>query len=101
MVADPKVEDQTPRIPIRYGVFDKDGVPQSFWCDDVFEPQNDGSRHEKIPPEAIELPEADYQQLISNQPLARYIDSRVVVLDPPPSMDSSHDWGPTMGEVLQ
>src|SRR5262245_9114591 len=78
--------DELPQPPptLYYGEFDAQGSPQGFWTSDVFPPQEDGSLHRKIPKEAIEITELQWRQLLNNQPLSRFIDGKVVILDPPP-----------------
>ena len=71
---------------IMYGVFESDGRPLAFYPTDIYPPQEDGSLNEKIPAGAVHVSGHDWQMLISNQPLARYVNGTVVFgEEPPPS----------------
>jgi len=73
--------DTSDFIAKRYGVFDAEGAALAFYCDDVFDSSHDRLT---VPADAVELTEAQYRELINNQPLARFIGGEVVVLEPPP-----------------
>lgn len=68
-----------------YGVFDAQGAPQAFYADDIYPPQEDGTRNAAIPASAVEISESNWRALFGNPETARYIDGKVVYVEPPPS----------------
>lgn len=68
---------------IYYGKFDAQGATQGFWNTDIYPPQENGDRNAKIPPEAVEITEAQWKELCNN-PLARYTNGTITYVDPPP-----------------
>ena len=59
----------------KYGVFDPDGFPKSFYSDDVTP---------NIPKDATELTDAQWMELVTYQGLRKFIGGQVVVYNPPP-----------------
>ena len=47
--------------------------------------QAEGKMNSKIPIGAVEISEDAWRELYSGQPLTRYIDGKVVYVDPPPA----------------
>lgn len=81
-----------------YGVFDANGCAMAYYNSDIYPPQPSGDRNEKIPAAAIEIAEAQWQELISN-PQARFDDGAIVYAKPPIG-SSQYSWGSTFGEVI-
>jgi len=73
-----------------YAVFDATGAPQGFYPDDIWEPAEGEERSTKVPFEAVEISQADWNALLKN-PWARYENGVVVQYDPPPPEPSPAD----------
>jgi hypothetical protein len=83
-----------------YAVFDAAGKAQAFYNSAVYPPQEDGSRNEMIPVDAVEITAQQFT-ILSTDPTARYVDGDIVHLLPPaPMPGSQYDWGPTLGQVI-
>lgn len=67
-----------------YGLFDAEGKSQAFYADDIYPPDEDGSRHAAIPTDAVELTEAEWQELVEDQAHTRYVKSAVTRIELPP-----------------
>jgi len=66
-----------------YALFDDEGVRRGSWRDDIYPPEDDGSRNRVIPAEAIEIREDQWIELINNEGLRRWQDGKVVAWVPP------------------
>jgi len=66
-----------------YAAFDQYGRARGFYPDDVYEDQEDGSRHAKIPEDAVEISLDEWQMYLSNQPYSAFRNGAVVVLEVP------------------
>ena len=66
-----------------YGMFDQYGRALGFYPDDIYPPNEDGSRNEKIPADAVEITLEQWQELLAKQPFAAYVDGEVKVLSAP------------------
>jgi hypothetical protein len=66
-----------------YGTFDQYGRALGFYPDDIYLPQEDGSRNAKIPADAVEITLEQWQELLAKQPFAAYVDGEVKVLSAP------------------
>ena len=83
-----------------YGVFDAEGRATAFYNTDIFPPQADGSRNDKIPAAAVEITEEQWRTLVSDQ-TTRFVDGEIVHIDVPTPMPSSqYSWGPTLVEIV-
>jgi hypothetical protein len=67
-----------------YGVFDAQGVSKGYYVDDIYPPQEDGTRNAAIPAAAVEITEAQWTELITDQQTARYVNGAVTHVEPPP-----------------
>lgn len=81
-----------------YGLFDANGTPNGYWDDRIFPPQPNGDRNAAIPAAAVEITEAEWQELLSN-PQARFVDGDIVYAKPPIG-SSQYSWGSSFVEVI-
>jgi hypothetical protein len=68
-----------------YGVFDAQGASQAFYTDDIYPPQQNGTRNAAIPAAAVEITQADWTALLADQQTARYVNGAVTHIAPPPA----------------
>lgn len=66
-----------------YGVFNAEGSATAYYNSDIFPPQSNGDRNEKIPPEAVEITEEQWLTLVQDQPMARYLDGEISYVELP------------------
>ena len=66
-----------------YVAFDESGRISGFWTDDLFKPQEDGTRHPAIPADAIEIDEETHRKLHYEQGKWRLIDGVITEYTPP------------------
>lgn len=99
MVDEPPIGPD-PAEPKIYGLFDANGTPKGYWNDVIFPSNPDGSRNDKIPPEAVVITSEHHQELLSNQ-TARYIDGEVTYpLSAKPLGSAEYDWGEPLVTVV-
>jgi hypothetical protein len=67
-----------------YGVFDAEGVSKGFYVDDIYPPNENGSRNAAIPASAVEITEETWTTLLSNPATARYLNGSITYVDLPP-----------------
>jgi hypothetical protein len=67
-----------------YATFNDDGFVTGFWQSAAYDPPAEGEdRNPAIPSDAVEITQADFDELFPNQSFRKWIDGQVVVYDPP------------------
>ena len=102
----PDMIDELPPVPAPepikyYGLFTVDGKAQGFWNSDLFPPKEDGSRNDKIPPEAVEITEAQWREIVPNQMTVRFANGEITYpLSAQPLGQAEYNWGLPLAFII-
>lgn len=84
-----------------YCLFTAEGAVRGFWTTDIYPPAMDGSINPAIPPEAIEITRAQWDELIKFQATARFVNGEVTYpLSAQPLGSAEYNWGAPLIDVV-